>query len=433
MKHSVFSGQGLVLLVTCAIALFALSVLLHAYDNSPVSRGSRAGPGSYSTSAIGYAGLHDTLRRLGRPVTRSVGNTLSLVGDHGILVLAEPDQHRLGREETRALTNAPHLLLILPKWLGKPDPGRPAWISEAAPCPLESAQRTLFLITARAEVFRAERSGEWKNNAVGIRPTEPDVVQLMRSDRLLPVVGDANGMLVGEFVSARGTVWVLSDPDIASNHGIIKGDNAAFMTALLDMLGMRNKKSADASHTGAPIVFDETVHGYEAAQGTPVKLLFRFPFVIATALLAATALLLVLAGGGRFGPPRQPKRGIAFGKGSLIENGARLLDYAGHHVPVLQRYIAMTIRITAAALHAPSRNARKTNAPMNETDLMDWLDRIGEARGVTRSCESIAREAAGLNSHTLSRLLACARDIHTWKGEILDGSAHSRINRHQRP
>lgn len=423
MKRPPFSGRALVLLVACAVALFALSVLLHAYDDSPTATGGRARPGSYSTSAIGYAGLFETLHRLDYPVTRSVGHTLALVGMHGTLILAEPDLHRLGREETYSLMAAPRILLILPKWRGKTDPVRPAWISQADLMGPGPARQVLGLATARADVFHAEAPKENPHNALGVEPEWPDVLQLVRSDRIRPIVGNQNGMLVGEFLSDRGKIWILSDPDIASNHGILRGNNAAFMAALLDTLRMQ-----DTSATDARIVFDETTHGFEAAQGTPVKLLFRFPFVAVTGLLCATAVLLVLAGGGRFGPARRAGRDTTFSKQGLIENGARLLDYAGHHASVLQRYVSMTIRTTAASLHAPSG--------LDETGLMAWLDRIGEARNVTRSCVSIAREAAGIapkNVHKLSRLLECARDIHVWKGEMLDGPAPNRNNRHQDP
>lgn len=421
MKRPPFSGQALVLLVACAMALFALSVLLHAYDDSPMATGSRARPGSYSTSAIGYAGLFETLRQLDYPVTRSVGHTLSLVGIHGTLILAEPDTHRLGREETYSLMAAPRILLILPKWRGNPDPARPAWISQAELLGPGVARQVLGLVTAHADVFHAEAPKEKPHNALGVEPEWPEVLQLVRSDRIRPIVGSHNGMLVGELLSEQGTVWILSDPDIASNHGITRGNNAAFMAALLDTLRMRENSTTDAQ-----IVFDETTHGFEAAQGTPVKLLFRFPFVAVSGLLCATAVLLVLAGGGRFGPARRAGRDTAFSKQGLIENGARLLDYAGHHASVLQRYVSMTIRTTAALLHAPPG--------LDEIGLMAWLDRIGEARNVTRSCESIAREAAGItpeNAHKLSRLLECARDIHVWKGEMLDGPARNRNNSHQ--
>lgn len=416
MKGS-FSRSAVVLLVAAGIALFALSVLLHAYDNDPVATGGRARPGSYSTSAIGHAGFYDTLRRLGFTVSRSVGNTLATVGSHGTLVVAEPDLNRVSSADGRKLLSAPRLLLVLPKWSGAQDKGRPAWISEVAPAQLGYVRGTLQLVSGRSDVYRDTWPRIWNTNEIGINPTDPGtgVIQLIRSQELRPVVGTGEGMLVGELVNRNRTIWVLADPDVMSNHGIGKGDNIRFMLTLMDALRMT--KNADP---GAPVVFDETVHGFQEAQGSPIRLLFRFPFVVVTILTVAAGTLLALAGMSRFGAPLPPEPNLDFGKKALIGNGARLLDYAGHHAVVLKRYVLMVVRSTARTLHAPQG--------MDAPSLAAWLDRVGRARGVTKPCSTILRGVAGINdkeTRNLPRLFACARDIYRWKGEILNGPAAS--------
>lgn len=429
MSSSSFSPKAVILLVSAAIALFAASVLLHAYDNSPRSRGNRAQPGSFSVSAIGHAGFYDTLRRLKRPALRSVGNTLAMTGVHGTLIVAEPNLEHVDSEDGRRLMRAPRLLLVLPKWRGKADKGKPSWVEKVAPASLGWARSTLHLVTTRASVFRDTWPDTWTVNETGVSPTDPEaavqkekkgVIQLLRPQQntraLRPIVATDKGILVGELRQGSRRIWVLSDPDVLNNHGIVKGDNAAFMVALVDKL--RRVNNTDMS---APIVFDETVHGFQQAKGSPVKLLFRFPFVVVTLLICLTAAMMALAGTRRFGKPVEPKPVLDFGKAGLIGNSARLLDYAGHHAVVLKRYIRMTVRSVAHALHVPQN--------IDEPALLARLDRIGKTRGTKLSCAAIVRVADGIsvaNTAKLNRLFEAAQAIHRWKGEILHGPSRDR-------
>lgn len=417
---SSFSRSAVVLLLSGAVALFALSILLHAYDNDPVSSGGRYRASTYSASAVGHAGLFDVLKRLDRPVVRSLGNTLAMVGRTGTLVVIEPDLWRISNDEGLNILGAPRLLLVLPKWSGTQDPEHPGWVSEMNPVPLEAAQKTLALIDVNSDVLRTDWPKEWIINDIDFTPSGDGIVQLIRSRKMRPIVGTDEGMLVGEITSKGHKIWVLSDPDILSNYGVSKGDNAAFMVSLIDEL--RLWRNADKS---ALVVFDETLHGFQAAQGeSPIKLLFQFPFSIVTFLTCAAAFLLALAGTGRFGAPQTPPPELDFGKKGLIDNSARLLDYGGHHGIILKRYVAITVHAVAHALHAPPN--------MDVAGLSVWLDRIGEARGATISCAAIMRAVIDLDANdpkNLSRLLENARDAHRWKGEILNGSATRRNHR----
>lgn len=410
-----FSRSALVLLLTCATGLFALSVLLPAYSDAPAGGSTNsARAGTYSNSAIGHAGVYDMLRRLGYPVSRGLDRPLSMVGASGTLVVIEPDVWRLDGEDGLRLLAAPSLLLVLPKWRGVEDKQHAGWLASVKAVPLNNARETLALVVGRGDVLRAPWPAVWTDNALGVAPTGSGVVQLMRSPLMKPVVGTADGMLVGELAASEAggkIVWVLADPDVLSNHGIGKGDNVAFTLALLRVL-----RGAYRESSGAPVVFDETVHGFRAAQKNLMSLLFRFPFVVVTALLCASAALLILAGTGRFGAPKPPRPVLDFGKARLIANGAHLLDYAGHHDEVLRRYVRMSIRSAAHSLHAPEG--------LSSAALAAWLDRVGEARGVHASCSDIMRQMDNLkpgDARSMPRLLACAGAIHRWKGEIVYG------------
>ena len=414
MRRGPFTRSALILLLTCGLALFALSVLLPAYDDGTPDRGDTARAGTYSVSAIGHAGVYDMLRRLDFPVSRGRGHTLDMVGG-GTLMVIEPDPWRLDDElGPRLLMEVPSLVLVLPKWRGVPDKRHSGWVGEVRPESLDAARRVLSHVTGEGDVARVARPAAWTDNELGVVPALPEVVQVARSPALRPVVGTADGMLVGELIMDEGddnTVWVLADPDVISNHGLGKGENTAFVLALL-----RRARGAEREAARAPLVFDESVHGFRAAERSGISWLFRFPYGIVTGLTGLSALLAFLAGAGRFGAPLAPGRAPDFGKARLIANGARLLDYAGHHDEVLRRYARRTVRAAARALQAP---------PGLEAEaLTAWLDRVGAARGARDSCSDLMRRVANLkpgDPRSLPRLFACACAVHRWKGEITHG------------
>jgi hypothetical protein len=56
--------------------------------------------------------------------------------------------------------------------------------------------------------------------------------------------------------------------------------------------------------------------------------------------------------------------------------------------------------------------------------LVAWLQRVGLARAVTIDCEDVlrrAREPGTAGRQNSTALVRLARDIHQWKGEIVDG------------
>lgn len=236
MRRGPFTRSALILLLTCGLALFALSVLLPAYDDGTPDRGDTARAGTYSVSAIGHAGVYDMLRRLDFPVSRGRGHTLDMVGG-GTLMVIEPDPWRLDDElGPRLLMEVPSLVLVLPKWRGVPDKRHSGWVGEVRPESLDAARRVLSHVTGEGDVARVARPAAWTDNELGVVPALPEVVQVARSPALRPVVGTADGMLVGELIMDEGddnTVWVLADPDVISNHGLGKGENTAFVLALL--------------------------------------------------------------------------------------------------------------------------------------------------------------------------------------------------------
>ena len=101
---------------------------------------------------------------------------------------------------------------------------------------------------------------------------------------------------------------------------------------------------------------------------------------------------------------------------------AKMIEFTGHQQVMIVRYIQETVRDVARQLHAPRG--------LSGEGLMAWLQRLGTARGSEVDCGAIARRASELGRgrrRDLAPLVRLARDIHRWKGEVLDGRArHSR-------
>jgi len=373
-------------------------------------------PSTYSKSAIGHAGLYELLGRLGYGLERSRVGAQRAPGEGGILVMAEPELNAFGSASILTLERTPTVLLVLPKRAGEADRDKPGWIRSAEPLPLSYVDSVLRLVVAKGSVERVEPPKSFAVNKIGIMPDFAATAQLMRSELLTPLVGSSEGMLLGAAEYDDRLVWVLSDPDIIENHGLVRGQNAAFILGTLE--AMRGSGEA------GKVVFDEAIHGIAGPPTNPFRYLFEFPFAIVTLLMLAAVGLLLWATTGRFGGVRPAPPSFDLGKSRLIANTASLLERAGHHGFVMHRYVHMVLREAGRALHAP--------AQLDDAALAAWLDRLGEARGVDENSAGILRrsdEGLAGGRYRLAGLFQAARDIHHWKDRIAHGSSARSHNR----
>jgi hypothetical protein len=395
--------------VAAAIVLFALS--LYLMGSGEIGGVDSTGPGTFSRSAIGHAGLAEVLQRLGLPVVKSQYNSLEKLSPGSVLVIAEPRPSRQSEEAIRAFLKANTILLVLPKWTGEPSEQTTGWLREARERFIGDAQWALNIVAPGAEVVRAGvgTSDSWSTNDLGPAPSLVPPIQLMRGGGLRAIIATDGGMLLGEIRDRDRRIWVLSDPDLISNHGLAREGNAALALALFKRL-----RSADGS-----IVFDETIHGYLARPASPLLLMFRFPFVVATLQGLIAIMLLLWATLARFGTPQSAPPPLRAGREGLLQNIAKLIEHAGHQQAVIRRYISETIRDVARQLHAPRG--------LSGEALTAWLQRVGAARGVRIDCNALVRQLGETRRRESSSLIRLARDIHRWKGQILDGrSRYSR-------
>ena len=79
------------------------------------------------------------------------------------------------------------------------DEKHPGRIAEAEPLPVETAARTyLTFADGAGTVVRTLWPSAWAVNELGVTPAGGEVIQLVRSAKMRPVVGTKAGMLVGE-------------------------------------------------------------------------------------------------------------------------------------------------------------------------------------------------------------------------------------------
>jgi Domain of unknown function (DUF4350) len=399
-----FSPRVVVALGGLVLAIFAASVLLTGGGARDTAES--FGANSYSRSAIGHLALYDMLRALGRDAVRADVDPLAQLGAKGVLVLAEPSEAVFDQSYRTKILTAKKILLILPKWEARADPDHPDWIGEAGLVPEALAESALFPAEPKAKVKDAPAPILYTTNRLGVAPTIADTAQLAQASAMNPLLANENGVLVGEILDRGRRIVVLVDPDPIENHGLSKGENAAFALALFDFIG----------GPGAKFLFDETIHGFHGhlAAASPALALLRFPGNLLALQGLVAAVLLVGATIGRFGPPLPAPRAFGAGKAALVSNIAQLIDHGGHHAHSLKRYIETTAKEGAAILRAPP--------DLSESERIAWLDRAGQARGARRACSEILFEARTAGDKDLARLLAAAREIHQWKLEITHGA-----------
>ncbi|HEV7785124.1 MAG TPA: DUF4350 domain-containing protein [Thermoanaerobaculia bacterium] len=353
-----FSRRRLAWAVGVGVASFTIFLLLLAYGRDLEGRPA-PGANTFSRSALGYQGVAELLRALGLGVVSRQAPAGSGVGPDRPLVVAEPDPGAGGgsaRQETlwqEAEDRKAPLVVVLSKWSpGEPQKNRPEWLSEVELVPLEWARRPLDRLRDSERPIEVKRfiaakdcRATWQSeeNPTPLEIDTENVVQLLRSEELEPVIQCTGGLLVARrpATEKRPQVVVIADPDLLNNHGLGRGENAAAVYQIF------------ARTLGAKgAVFDETIHGFNRTPGLIAESL-RFPMVLA--VLQGLVLLGVVlwAGMGRFGKPLPVAAGLAAGKEVLIGNTAELLSGGGHVADSASRYFQQTMRAVAAYYFLP--------------------------------------------------------------------------------
>ena len=402
---TVFSPRVILGWVAAVAATFALSIYLMAFGGGDTPR-NVVGPSAYSRSAIGYAGLAELIRRVGIPVVKS------RIGDAGsgapgkLLIVAEPPLATADEQGRFAFGRADRVLVILPKWYGVRSKSHSGWIANADLLPTAVADQTIAKSGASGRTARIARPDRWTTNALGVAPQLDPLVQVIQDGNLRPIVAAGGQVLIGERTDRDRRIWILSDPDMLSNHGLLTARNAEFAIRLIGALRPARGE----------VVFDERVRGFRAPSANPLTLMFQFPFITVTLQVLAAAALLLWATMIRFGVPEPVSARLDAGKQGLIRNAANLLGYAGRPEIIVANYVRSTIRGVARQLRAP--------AGLDWRGSVEWLSRVGTSRGVAVDFPLLVRRSEDLATSrpaNAAALVDIARDTHRWKREILNG------------
>ena len=404
-EQGAFTQKTVAILVAVGVLSFAGAAYFTIFGEDLRTKRT-IGANSYSYSAIGHRALVETLRRLDVPVLISRNNTASKVGSTSVLLIAEPVALNRNDKRLAEMLNAPITLMVLPKRYGFRAVQNRRWLGSANLLPSGAVERTLRNAVWDGRIVRPTGDVEWRSNRFGATPTL-EAPQLMTARLLRPIIGSDEGMLLGELRRGFRRIWILSDPDLLSNHGIDAGDNAVLAIQIIETLRPR----------GGTLIIDETIHGFRLDPNL-WRTFFEFPYVIATIQAVAALIVLLWAATARFGAPAPAKRPFEAGKAALINNTARLLERGGHAKDIFKRYLEVTLRDVAHRVHAPRH--------LGDEALIDWLDRVGKAHGVTSTYRSVRQRAERLTATSGTdnvRTARAARNLHRWKQEMLHGPA----------
>jgi len=135
----------------------------------------------------------------------------------------------------------------------------------------------------------------------------------------------------GDSVNPNWVVFVI-EPDLMNNWGLADPDRAQTALSIIRLM---------ADDYSGRVVFDLTLNGFGGAMNL-LTLAFQPPFLAATMCLILALFVLGWRAFLRFGPPATSERETAFGKASLVTNGADLIARAGRLNLLAEPYIRLT-------------------------------------------------------------------------------------------
>ena len=390
--------------ILACVALVSFIAFLYASNYDAAGKGEDANePTSFSYRAVGVRAAVEVLRDVGWDVDIRRFPATGKADPDALHVFVEPLSNWDDRAGS-AIEKSGRCLVVLPKWEPDPaDPGRdgPAFVLR----PDFVVERTLALVGCPGTIKRLEPAApvNWTRH-LGARPSIPHL-QLVQGGGFLPLISTDQGALLKVSHLGGRTVYLLSDPDLISNHGLGIPGNAAALASVF----------REAAPPGGRIVFDEVIHGYELRPSL-WRSLSRPPLGLATLQAVLATLALVWAGAIRFGRPVPLPPPFERGKLRLIETTAQLQHQAGRPAEALRRYMRAVEREVSDTLRPPGGEPEERRK---------WLDNLARRRGSHETPSELRKHVARLLARprpSTESLLRVARRIHRWRREMLHGS-----------
>ena len=203
----IFSRRLLIVWIVAAALTFAVSL----YFMGSKDQGNTVGPSAFSVRPSAMRASPMSCRNSASMWSRAATTLLGKLTSGSVLVIAEPLPGGKSEAIIRTLLKADTILLILPKWTGEPSRQKSGWLGKAELLSRADAAWVLRFVAPRADVLRSDQAF-WTTNTLGITPTLQAPIQLMRGGRLRPLIGDKDGMLLGEISQGNAQTILLSDP-----------------------------------------------------------------------------------------------------------------------------------------------------------------------------------------------------------------------------
>lgn len=392
-----FRSGAILAMVVVGIVAFAAMAVLAAY--APELRSGQDGRAhALSKSAVGFAGAPILMKAMGETVLVSRTRPAGLKDS---VVVLTPDGG-VKPEVFRPFAGAARTLIVLPKWRAAPDPMRKGFVRNGGAHGggdfyerLLSAYSKTTRTAVRSGVSRPALRGVGGPFAAGTYlPLGPiDRLQTVSGEGWAPALTDESGAMVLAYSRRRPDVWLLADPDLLNNQGLKSLDNARAGAAIL------RTASAGGART---ILFDVTLAGYERGRGLG-RLMLEPPWLAATLIGVAAAILMGVHALARFGQPRRKGRPFPLGARALVDNSADLVRMARKEHELAPAYAALT---RAQVLRAAGAHAAEEH----------WLDDLARRRGAAAPSE-LAAEAE--TARTRDDLTAVARKLYEWRQEMM--------------
>ncbi len=382
-----------------AAAFLAMSYFMVTGDGERWKR--MATPSTTSKSAIGYRAFVELLGRFELPLAAPSGSSLNQASLRIVLAPKNP-------KEVKAVVSFAELrhrpaLIVLPKWRAHArlfsDHVTGAKLIEPG-----EVQAMAKPIADDIEIVRPKTLGSWKSPVLQGEPTlaEP---QLVRSDKLCPVLSNGEDILIGG-LCRNPSVIVLSDPDLFANNGLWRGDNAVLAMSAITHLRQGQ----------GPIVVLEVAPAAQSSRSI-WRLAFSPPFALISLTILVALGIAAWRAAMRFGPPQREDAAAPGGVVTLIDITARLLRPKLDGGRLLRRYGDLVTLDLGRRLRAPQRL-------QGVAEIGAWLDgsrhqaRTGLTyRDIAQSLEAIERD----QKSAAAAVMDTAARLHRWRGELLDG------------
>ncbi|EJJ26590.1 DUF4350 domain-containing protein [Rhizobium sp. CF142] len=353
----------LILLVLAGLAALALFGLPREND--------------FDRSPLGSRGLQVWLEAKGIPVIRSDPHFVRSRAEISMRMLSLPISENetaapKGEEKTaevspedwayEAVNHELPTLIVMPKW--RSSVLRDGIAGQSDLLALPAIQDKLNRVELSSKHLSRNAPG-FEEAQIGLKQFQSMKIALYQaqtfdreslSDDCQELVGMPSGALLVH-CDDNPHVYLLSDPDLVTNHGLALADNASFAVALFEHLrGAGETRPVYIDMTGAPLDDTKPVdegRSYERSS-SDLKRFFAYPLSVIWGTLFVVVAICFWRGFWRFGPPLKDASGhIELSKSAAIEATARLLRLSGNDGRMVSQFVLHLLADKAQLLFGP--------------------------------------------------------------------------------